>query len=141
MSTCAAADITGSWKLNLAKSKYGENYRIPKAQTTTWERVGAKLKLTQHEEFADPPSPIEGSAEYWIDGRESVNTIMGNKVISVAKAEGEDLVIESKSNFNGNDILLRDRWVLSSNNKTLTLNRHFEGMGRTSNQTIVFDKQ
>jgi hypothetical protein len=138
--SAAPPDLSGTWELNREKSDYGQNYRAPQKQTNTIEQSAGKIKITQHEHFSDEPREVQGSAEYWTDGRESVNTVMGNKVTAHAKRDGDVLVIESRSNFNGTEIFLRDRWILSDSGAVLTLRRHFEGGGRTADQVIVFEK-
>lgn len=133
-------NLSGTWKLNLQKSDYGPDYRVPARQTNTIEHNDPKLKITQDEEYATG-SPVHGTAEYRTDGQESTNDVMGNVMKAVAKWEGETLRIETRGDFNGMPIYLDDRWSLSADRRTLTLKRHFEGHNRTADQTILFDRE
>src|SRR5258708_29085083 len=65
--------LLGTWKLNLAKSKYRSG-PPPQSQTRTYESQGESVKATIHTTYADGRSPTVGyvanydSLEYALSG-------------------------------------------------------------------------
>jgi hypothetical protein len=81
------------------------------------------------------------TATYTTDGSETCNVVNGNMVCSKARWDGPYLQIDSTSNYDGVDIRLRDRWSLSPDGRTLSIQRRFESAKRTSDQVIFLEKQ
>jgi hypothetical protein len=77
---------------------------------------------------------------YSTDGKETANTIRGNAFKSTAHWDGDQLAIESKGSLGGN-VTLKDRWSLSADGKTLSLQRHASRTLGSTDQTYVFEKQ
>jgi hypothetical protein len=84
---------------------------------------------------------VTAEMKYSTDGKETTNSIRGNEIKSTAKWEANDLVIAGKASFNGADVTLNDRWSLSPDGKTLTIQRHVNSPMGDTDQKIVLDKQ
>jgi hypothetical protein len=133
-------DFSGAWKLNLAKSDFGPNYPAPKSRTDKIDHRDPNLNITVTEQFANAAQPVTGTVRYTTDGKPCINQILGNPLKATANWDGDALVIDTWGNFNGSNITLKDRWSLSRDGRTLTVNRHFEGPKQKADQVLVFEK-
>ncbi|MGC4054160.1 MAG: hypothetical protein QM757_34170 [Paludibaculum sp.] len=134
----AAPNFTGSWKLNTSKSDFGQ-FPAPSSmtQTVTHDEPKIKIAMKQTSDMGD----MEFEREYTTDGKEYTNDMRGNPVKSVLKWDGDVLIITSKGKFGDNDFTMVDRWKLSEDGKTLTVNRHFSSdMGEMDNK-LILEKQ
>ena len=131
-------NLSGTWKLNISKSDFGHG-PAPDARTDIIVHQDPNLKdtITQSGQQGE----ITYDMNYSTDGKETTNTIRKNEFRSVAHWEGGQLAIESKGSFGGAATTLKDRWSLSEDGKTLTLQRHAARVIGSTDQKIVFDKQ
>jgi hypothetical protein len=140
-SACLAAgpNLTGSWKLNASKSDFGQ---FPAPSSMTQKITHADPKLTVEVKMANDRGEFEFTSSYTTDGKESVNQgFGGSETKSVAKWDGEVLLVDSKGAFGDNEYTMKDKWTLTEEGKILTILRHFSsGMGEVD-QRMVFDKQ
>jgi hypothetical protein len=138
----AAADtkkeISGTWKLNTSKSDFGP-LPAPNSVVTTIKHEEPKLELSSNVSGAQ--GEYTTSYKYTTDGKECTNVNRGIEAKSTVTWEGDTLLINSKVNANGNDIVLKDKYVTSSEGKVLTLSRHITAPQGELDQTYVYDKQ
>ena len=66
---------------------------------------------------------------------------MGSEMTSNAHWDGKTLVVDSKANFGGSDMIIHSTMVLSEDGKTLTLQAHMAGPMGEGDQKLVFAKQ
>ena len=78
---------------------------------------------------------------YSTDGKECLNKFRGMDRKSTLKWDGDTLVIESKMEIQGNAVSLLEKWSLSEDGKTLTINRHFASNMGEMDQKVVMEKQ
>jgi hypothetical protein len=134
----AKPNFSGNWKLNAAKSDFGAmpapDSRIDKI---THEDPDLKDAYTQSGQMGE----MTAEMKYSTDGKETTNTVRGNEIKSIAKWDGDDLVIDGKANFNGADVTLKDRWALSADGKTIVIQRHVNSPMGETDQKIVLEKQ
>ena len=55
--------------------------------------------------------------------------------------DGDKLVVNSKLNFQGNDVTVKSVWSLSADGNTMTQNQHLSAAMGEADQTMVFEKQ
>ncbi len=134
----AKPNFGGEWKLSTSKSDFGP-LPAPNSRTDkiTHEDPSLKITISQSGQNGD----VTYDMRYSTDGKETTNEIRGNAVKSTSQWDGETLVVDSKANFGGNDISLKDRWTLSEDGKTLTINRHLAASQGEADQKLVFEKQ
>jgi hypothetical protein len=133
----AKPDFSGNWKLNAAKSDFGA---MPTPARTDKIRHNDPILLDSYTQ-SGPQGEISVDMKYSTDGQETTSSLHGSDLKSVAKWEGDQLVIEGKLSLNGAEVTLKDRWSLSADGKTLTIQRHADTpMGQT-HQKIVLEKQ
>ena len=109
-------DFSGDWKLNVDKSNFGP---IP-PPTSVSMKVDHKepvLKSTTMQSAMD--GDHTDVASYTTDGKESKNDFRGTEAKSIAKWDGDMLVIDTKVDFQGTEITLKSTWKLSEDGKTL----------------------
>ena len=130
-------DFSGTWKLNAAKSDFGA---MPAPERTDKIRHHDPVLLDSYTQ-SGPRGPFTVDMKYSTDGKETTSSLHGSDLKSIAKWEGDQLVIDGKLSLNGSEVTLKDRWSLSPDGKTLTIQRHADTpMGKTE-QRIVLEKQ
>jgi len=134
----AKPNFSGTWKLNTAKSDFGA-MPAPDSRTDkiTHEDPDIKDSTTQSNQMGE----VSAELKYSTDGKETTNIVRGNEVKSTAKWDGDELAIDSKAQFNGADVTLKDRWSLSADGKTITILRHVNSPMGETDQKIVLEKQ
>jgi len=111
----------------------------PDSLTRTITHQDPSLKLVTKQSGAN--GDMETTATYTTDGKESSNDMRGSIVKSVAKWDGDTLLLDSKGKFGDNDVTINEKWTLSDGGKTLTILRHFvTGMGEADIK-LVLEKQ
>ncbi len=130
-------DLTGTWKLNVAKSDFGP-LPPPDSETHTVTQTAAGIK------DAVVADTQQGKQDYTItynfDGSETVNTPAGLEIKSKAKWDGPALTVTSKLKFQDQDVDVKDVWTLSADGKTLTKDTHFSSAMGEADQKIIYDK-
>lgn len=134
----AKPNFSGDWKANLSKSEFGP-MPPPSSMSgkVTHEEPKLKLVAKQSGERGD----FEYEMNYLTDGTETTNEMRGNTMKSVAKWDGDELVINTKGTFGDNEVTIQDRMSLSADGKTLTLKRHFSSSMGEADQTLILEKQ
>ncbi len=131
--------FVGTWRLNVAKSKYTPG-PIPKSQTTTYEAAGQAYKISVRSE------PATGAVQQWsytsnLDGKDV--PITGNNpnadMIAVKRIDGNTLEAVQKR---GGKVTITQRNVVSADGKTRTVtSTGMDGQGQKVNNVAVFEKQ
>jgi len=132
--------VIGTWKLNIAKSKYDPG-PAPKSSTLTFEVAGDGIKVTaKGQDAAGNPTSTEYTAKY--DGKDYPRTLVGTtdydrlslKRVDAFKAEG--------TRKKAGKVVQTYTRVVSPDGKTLTLTVDgTDSKGRKVHNVIVYDKQ
>ena len=137
LTAAVAADkpnLTGTWKMNPAKSDLGSN--AIKSRVDTVEHHDPQLKITTTQDDENGTNTVV--RDYVTDGREMTHTILGGERKSSAHWDVNVLVIETKV-MNGN-YTIHDRWVLADDHKSIRIDRELSNApGRP--QRVVLEKQ
>jgi len=134
----AADNQAGTWKLNVAKSKYSPG-PPPKEGTLTVEAIPDGLKITIHGTDAEGKAvDMEFSPKY--DGKDVPATgLPGADTISMKKIN--DYTVETVSKKAGKP-LVTTRSEVSKDGKTrTTTQKGTNAKGEKVNNTIVYEKQ
>src|SRR3984893_4652144 len=131
-------NFSGTWKLNVAKSEFGP-LPAPTSRTDVIEHNDPNLKDGVTADTAQGKQ--EYTANYTTDGKEVTNKMGPREVKSTAAWEGNNLVVNSKTSFNDNDITIKSSWSLSDDGKTLTQNVHFTSPMGEADQKMIYEKQ
>jgi hypothetical protein len=131
----AAPNLTGVWKLNLAKSDYGPVPQ-PEAMTRTINHNDPTLQISTYQKGAQGEATTE--LKYTTDGKPAENK--GSK--GTAAWDGNKLVVDSVRDMTGgSEIKFHEVWNLSGDGKVLTINNHLTAPQGEFDITLVFDKQ
>jgi hypothetical protein len=131
----------GTWKLNLAKSKYGPG-QAPKSQTRTIEAQGKGAKYS-FEGVAADGSKMSYSYITNYDGKDS-------KVSGTGQPNGADTIAVTRVDSNNFTTILKKAGkevgttttTISKDGKTTTLeSKGVDAAGKPRNVTSVYDKQ
>ena len=135
----ATPDFSGNWKLNTAKSDFGE---FPAPSSMTQKVTHAEPKLTVDMKMTSDMGEFAVISNYTTDGKECTNQgFGGSEAKSTVKWDGPALVIETKGSFGDNAYTMTDKWTLSEDGKVLTVQRRFSGGMGDMNQKMVLEKQ
>lgn len=130
-------NLNGVWKMDPARSDFGAG-PVSESRRDQISLDGVHLKDTITQKLRHAGESTYDMI-YTIDGKECTNHVRGNLVKSTAHWEGGDLVIDSKV-FAFRQAAIQDRWSVSADGKTITLQRHMTG-AVTAEQAITFDRQ
>jgi len=139
--TCLAQqkpDFSGTWKLNVAKSDFG-NFPSPTSRTDVI--VHKEPSLTVNVSAEGPQGKFEYVANYSTDGKETTNKVRDRDAKSTAKWDGNNLQVHSIFNLNDTEVTAVANWTLNPDGKTLNINVHFSSSMGEGDQKLVFEKQ
>src|SRR5262245_10501623 len=141
---CWAADVqTGTWKLNVAKSRF-QTSPAPKSQVVTIVPDGKDgVKLTVDViTAAGEKSGIAYAAQY--DGKENPRTETGAGAVpgqTVSLTRIDDHTAERIAYLKGKKLTI-ERWDISSDGRTRTVTQSGAGAdGKPVNNVLVYEKQ
>jgi hypothetical protein len=134
----AADNQVGTWKLNVAKSKYSPG-PAPKEGTLTIESQADGLKFTIHGTDAEGKTVhMEFSPKY--DGKDVPTTGMP-RADTISMKKIDDYTAETVSKKGGKPVMTV-RSVVSKDGKTRTsTQKGTNAKGEKVNNTLVYDKQ
>ena len=127
-------NVSGSWILNPAKSKFEKGG--PKNIIIKFDQKGTTLNESLT--IANEQGEQTFNFNYSLDGKEAAQDLQGQGIKTVAKWEGEALIIEFKNDQGFN--FLR-KIVLSNDGKSLTIAVKQSNQNGLVNDTVVMDKQ
>lgn len=145
VSTWAAdkPNFTGTWEMNKSKSDFGQMPPMMVPDKLT-QKIAQKAdtELRVESTTVGERGTASTDMKYKLDGSESVNKNQMGEVKSVAKWDGNQIAITSKREVQGMSIGLSEKWEVSADGKTMTVNRTMTGtpMGDMVTKT-VFEKQ
>jgi hypothetical protein len=110
-------DLSGTWNIQLDKSDFGMMpppskmerkiaHKDPEIGVSTFQASERGERTTE--------------TKYTTDGKEAEVQLMGRPAKVTAKWQGSSLVVTTKLEFQGNEIVQVETWSLSSDGKTLT---------------------
>jgi len=137
----AADNSLGSWKLNVAKSKYSPGPLPVKSLSSTREADGEGVKVTTTGERADG-SAINTTYTAKFDGSPASVSGQGAPydTISVKKVNDSTYTYETKNSTN--KYHATGRLVVSKDGKTLTMKaKGTDADGKPLSVTLVYEKQ
>lgn len=138
MPAAAKPDFSGKWKLVADKSDFGP-MPPPEKMEQTVTHADPDLKVVTSQ--VGQQGEVTAELKYTTDGKPTTNSFRGAEMKSTAKWDGDALSIESKVDFQGNEITLSDKWTLSDEGKSLIVNRKINSPQGEFEMKIVLSKQ
>ncbi len=131
-------DFSGHWKMNVERSEFGP---LPKPDKVIRKIEHREPKLRMVSTQSGSRGEVTGEYNFVIDGTEQVNKV-GNVEFRIRpRWEGSVLYIETRRPVEGGELVLRDRWSLSTDGRTLTVRTNVSSPGGGVDMTALFDKQ
>ncbi len=134
----ANPNLSGEWKLNLAKSDYGK-FPAPISVTRKIDDNGSKLVSITTQKGAQ--GEVTSKLIYTTDGKESVNEVAGGQSKGTAQWIGGMLIIESSREYQGATLKQKEIWRPSPDGRVLTIDAHVSIPNGEFDVKQVFDKQ
>jgi hypothetical protein len=134
----AEPNLSGEWKLNLAKSDYGK-FPAPMSVTRKIDHDGSKLIFITTQKGSQ--GEVRSKLTYTTDGKESVNEVAGGQSKGTAQWIGGMLMIVSSREIQGATLRQQELWRLSSDGKVLTIDSHVSIPNGEFDVKQVFEKQ
>lgn len=133
----AKTDFSGTWKIVLDKSDFGPMPPPEKVeQIVEHKENDLKVNMTQVGQQGEIKLELNYSTE-----KETTNTFRNAPMKSTAKWDGDKLVVVSKIEFQGNEIVIQDTWSLADEGKTLVMDRKLNTPQGDLEMKQVFSKQ
>ncbi|MBE0660777.1 MAG: hypothetical protein IH602_23995 [Bryobacteraceae bacterium] len=135
-------DFTGTWKIDAAKSDFGQMPAPEKMERVIDHKdPSIKIKTTQ----STPNGDRTMDTEYTLDGKEQKQETPRGAVMYTPKWEGNVVVIDSKRTMNvqGQQVEITgvERWSLSEDGKTMTVDSKMVAPMGELTMKAVFAKQ
>ncbi len=128
-------NFTGVWKANIEKSQF--NGPAPTDYLTIFDQQGSKI--TEQTGTFGPHGEQRASFTYNTDGKPSMNSLHGMPMRTQASWSGGVLMIEAK--VAGHPASISEKYALSSDGNTLTISSSMTAEGKTTDRTVVLEKQ
>lgn len=136
----AHPDFSGTWNLDIPKSNFGQG-QPPASEVDTITENGNSMSVATAQK-GGMMGDSNTTETYNTDGQPSSWKGMGDATVTGTSSwDGDKLVVDAKTSFQGSDVKLKETYSLSPDGKTLTKALHAEtGMGNFDS-TSVYDKQ
>ena len=135
---CAQPNFSGEWKMNPNRSNFAPLPLPDKlVRKISQHDSHLKIKTTQFGQQRE----IVTDLAYTTDGAVCKNVIRGEEFTGTARWDGDTLVIQSKREVQGMEIIQRENWTLSADGETLTIGNHIQTPQGAFDITIVLEKQ
>ena len=143
-SLLTAADkpnYSGEWKLNPAKSDFGQMPSMPSSFVRKIDHKDPEMKVSTS--MTMQQGAITTDAKYTTDGKESVNNVRGADVKSVMGWKGNDISLVSKRPLpdGSGEITSTESWTLSEGGKTMTVVSEMAAPQGKMTFRLVMEKQ
>jgi len=131
-------DFSGQWRMNAQKSDFGK-FPMPSSITRTIVQKGPNLSVDTVERGASGEQTAH--AMYRTDGVDTTNHFNTGEGTSHAFWDGQTLVIRtSMKTKSGVEVVMEERWGLSSDKNTLTTDSHIETSKGGADLKLVCDR-
>jgi hypothetical protein len=133
-------DLSGTWNLDVAKSNFGQG-QGPTSEVDNIIESSDTMKVVTAQK-GGMMGDMNTTETFTTDGKPSSWSGMGDsKVTGTAHWEGDKLIVNAKTDFQGSPVTINDTYSLSPDGKTLTRVTHVAtGMGNFDT-TSVYEKQ
>lgn len=130
-------DFSGYWRTNPQKSDFGPM----RANNLMWTIEHQDPQLKYIIKYSSDTGDKTVETHYLTDGRETVSKPGAVEIRSVARWEGSELAIESRFDSPEGKVTVQERWSLSEDRNTLTMDRTMSGPNMNYKQKLVYDRE
>lgn len=126
-------NLSGTWVLDQSKSDFGPAPAMARTEVIDHQEPKLVIKRTI--------DGTEATLTYAVDGKPYPNTIGGTNATSTLAWDGPVLVMTTEVESPNGPATIVDRFSLSADGKTLTIDRSISVQQGTFSQTLVLAKQ
>ncbi|MBK5294611.1 MAG: hypothetical protein JJE04_23385 [Acidobacteriia bacterium] len=135
LAAVAKPNFSGDWKMDPAKSDFGP---MPTPDLLTYKIKHEEPTVEMASQQKGAQGEYEANSKYTTDGKECVNTIRNTEIKSTVTWDGDSIKMVSKLIFQGADLTLDDKWTLSEDGKTITVDRQISSpQGDLTMKTVL----
>ena len=134
----AKPNFSGTWELQVDKSDFGP-LPAPQAQTTIVDHKEPNLKVTITAKTQQ--GERTSVRNLTTDGQENTNTVGATTIRSKTRWVEKELVTEATFEAQAGKIQTKDRWQLSDEGKTFTIDRTLSSEMGEATQKWVYSKK
>jgi hypothetical protein len=136
----ARPDFSGEWKLNTSKSEFGPA-PAPSNRTDKIIQKDASIKIIRTQAIAGGQGTTELTCT--TDGKPCDVAVSGSAIKFSGAFQWVDdvLTFDAKGAYNGGDLKIHEKWALSADGRTITIQRHLTVAEGEVDQTLVMEKQ
>ena len=132
-------NLSGTWKLNIAKSDFGP-VPPPDSRVDTIEDNEPSIKLTSVRS-GGPMGDGTITTTFFTDGRESTANIMGSDAETTAHWDAGVLTVNVKTTMQRSDAAFKNVYTLAADGKSLIIASHISMAMGEFDLKLIFDKQ
>jgi hypothetical protein len=130
-------NFSGTWTAQMDKSDFGM-MPPPQSMSRKIEHAEPEMKITTTQKGERGENTSE--SKFTTDGKEATVKMRNREAKLKAKWDGEKLIVESKSEFNGAELTQKETWSLSENGKMLTISNDINSPMGATTVKLVFAK-
>jgi hypothetical protein len=134
----AKPNYSGNWKMSLDKSDLGP---MPPPEKFERSITHEDPSLSWSQVQVGQQGEVKTEMKYTTDGKPSTNKTARGEVTGTAAWDGEVLTITTKREFQGGEMTQAERWNLSEDGKTLTINNKITAPQGEFDLKFVLEKQ
>jgi len=126
-------NLSGTWVLDMSKSDFGPAPAMARTEVIDHQEPKLVIKRTL--------DGTQATLTYAVDGKRYENSIGGTNAASTLAWDGPVLVMTTEVESPNGPATIVDRFSLSADGKTLTIDRSISVQQGTFGQTLVLSKQ
>jgi len=134
----ARPDFSGTFTLNRTLSEFAF-LKPPKMRVDSIVHADPDLAVTTLQ--IDTNGANTTIRKFTTDEAPVTIEVLGKARVLKARWDGNDLLVETSWDHNGNPRILTDRWTLSPNCRQLTVTRHQEMNGGPVRQKFILERE
>lgn len=131
-------NFSGNWTMNADKSDFGQTPK-PEKFTRRIDHHGVDIRMTTVQSLMGNQRSTEFALK--TDGTETANKMGNAEAKSKARWDGNSLLVSTKVDYNGMAIESKDRWTLSDDGKTFTVESEIHTPQGDGQVKLVLEKQ
>lgn len=132
-------NLTGNWKLNVARSDFGPmpgpDSRIEKIDDN---EPSIKISSTW---TGGPMGDGSMTLDLLTNGKETTSNMFGSDAKNIAKWDGSALVVNTTFKMQDSDVAVKSKYELAADGKTMNIASHISGPMGEMDMKMVYEKQ
>jgi hypothetical protein len=138
-SSGATPNLSGNWKLNVAKSDFG-SLPGPDSRVEKIDDNEPSIKISSTW-TGGPMGDGSMILNLMTNGKETTSSMFGTDAKNVAKWDGSALVVNTTFKMQDSDVAVKSKYELAADGKTMNIASHISGPMGEMDMKMVYEKQ